>query len=129
MINDYWLKIKNWNRQNKTWFWGGIGGVIITLIITVAITVYSNSDKQKTSPSTIKNNNLTVSGSNNNTFNDLKSTSGDVSIITGNGNKINKTVNKTVIQGIHQEQYLNLAKDFSSMYINFQNMNGNLVLQ
>jgi len=40
-MNDYWSKIKEWNKQNKTWFWGGIGGVIITLIITVAITVYS----------------------------------------------------------------------------------------
>jgi len=112
MINDYWEKIKNWNEQNKTWFWGGIGGVIITLIITIAITIYSNSGKQKTSPSTIKNNDITVSGSNNNTFKDLKSTSGDVNIITGNGN-INKTVNKTTInQGIPHQDYLNLAKDF-----------------
>ena len=70
-------------KQNKTWFWGGIG-VIITLIITVAITIYSNSGKQNTSPSTIKNNNINVSGNNNNTFNDLKSISGDVNIITGN---------------------------------------------
>jgi len=110
-MNDYWNKIKEWNKQNKTWFWGGIGGVIITLIITVGITVYSNSGKQKTLPSTIKNNNITISGSNNNTFNDLKSKSGDLNIITGNGNKINKTVNKTVIQGIPPEEYIRLAKD------------------
>jgi len=96
-MNDYWLKIKEWNKQNKTWFWGGIGGVIITLIITVAITVYSNSGKQKTS----------VSGSKKNTFNDLKSTSGDVNIITGDGNKINKTV----IQGIPHQDYIRLAKE------------------
>jgi len=30
-MNDYWNKIKEWNKQNKTWFWGGIGGVIITI--------------------------------------------------------------------------------------------------
>jgi len=106
-MSDYWNKIKEWNEQNKTWFWGGIGGVIVTLIVTVAITIYSNSGKQKTSPSTIKNNNITVSGSNNNTFNDLKSTSGDVNIITGNGNKINKTV----IKGIPHQEYIRLAKE------------------
>jgi len=40
---NYWLKIKKWNIQNKKWFWGGIGGVIITLIITVFIKIYSGS--------------------------------------------------------------------------------------
>jgi len=44
--NKYLNKIKKWNEQNKTWFWGGIGGVIIMLIATVAITIYSNSDKK-----------------------------------------------------------------------------------
>jgi len=107
MSNDYWKIIKNWNEQNKTWFWGGIGGVIITLIITVSITIYSNSGKQNPS-STIKKNN--ISGSNNNTFNN---TSGDVNIITGKNANINKTVNNnpTIIQGIPPAEYQRLSKD------------------
>ena len=83
MANKYWIKIKNLNKQNKTWFWGGIGGVIFSLIVTVSMTIYSNSGKQNPSP--IKNNTK-------NTFNDLKTISGDININIGNGN-INKTVN------------------------------------
>ncbi|KPA14518.1 kinesin [Candidatus Magnetomorum sp. HK-1] len=105
MANEYWNKIKNWNEKNKTWFWGGIGGVIITLIVTVALTIYSNSGKQNPN-STIKNNNITISGSNNNTFNDLKATEGNINIVTGNGN-----INKTIIQGIPHQEYLRLGKE------------------
>jgi len=46
MTNNYWKKIINWNEQNKTWFWGGVGGVIIMLIGTFAITIYTSTGKQ-----------------------------------------------------------------------------------
>jgi len=98
-INNYWNKIKEWNKNNKSLLWSGIGGVTITLIITVTITIYSNGDKL----STVKNK-IIISGNN------LQSTSGDVNINTGNGN-INKTVNKTIIQGIPNKEYLRLAKE------------------
>ena len=107
-MSNYWLKIKNWNEQNKTWLWGGIGGVIITLIVTVAITIYSNSGKQNP-PSSINNNeNITILGNNNPTFKDIKSTTGDFITHTDKGSII---VNKTIIQGIPHEQYLKLAKE------------------
>jgi len=43
-LGSYLIKIRNWNEQNKAFFWG-IVGVIITLIVTVAIMNYSNLEK------------------------------------------------------------------------------------
>ena len=105
MANECWNKIKNWNEKNKTWFWGGIGSVIITLIVTVALTIYSNSGKQNPS-STIKINNTTTSDRNNNFFNNLKATEGNINIVTGNGN-----IDKTIIYGIPHQEYLRLGKE------------------
>jgi len=105
MANECWNKIKNLNEKNKTWFWGGTGGVIITLMVTVILTIYSNIGKQNPN-STIKNNNITTSGSNNNTLNNLQATEGNISIVAGNGN-----INKTIIQGIPHQEYLRLGKE------------------
>jgi len=106
MVNDYWQKIKNWNEQNKTWFWGSIGGVIITLIVTVAITIYSNSSGKQNPPSNIKNN-INNTGRNNKTFNNLNVTKGNIIIFTNNESK-KKT---TIVEDIPHEKYPMLAKE------------------
>jgi len=75
-----------WIKEHAVF--SGIAGAILTAIVAIII------------------------GGNNNTFNDLKSTSGDLNIITGDNGNINKTVNNTtIVQGIPEKQYLNLAKE------------------
>jgi len=39
MLNNYWLKIKNLNEQNKAWFWSCISGATILLIAIVTLTL------------------------------------------------------------------------------------------
>jgi len=47
-MNNYWLKIKGWNKQNKIWFWGAIGSVKFTSIITIALIIinFKNDNSQ-----------------------------------------------------------------------------------
>ena len=109
-FRPYWNKIKEWNKQNKQTIWGGIGGVIITLIVTVILTIYTNSGKQDTY-STNNNDTINISGNGNPTFKDFKST-GEFNTQTDKGII---TVNKTVIQGIpHEERPKALPKILAS---------------
>jgi len=32
MINVFWIKLKNWNEQNKKWFWGAIAAITAAII-------------------------------------------------------------------------------------------------
>jgi len=106
----------NWFKENKQWFFSGIGGVILTIVVTLFLTLKPTPNK----------NGISIGGNIN--------SSGDTAIVENGNVNIDKNIsdssakvnvsghsygditvqgkNSTIIYGIQPEKYANLANEY-----------------
>ena len=94
-----------WLNKNKTWFWSGAGGVIITLIVSILGTYFSSPNNKQNSSNNKNNNNININ----------LVVSGDSSI----AEKGNIDINKGIISKTNINNYLTTSYPYTSETDNY----------
>ena len=96
----------NWFKKNKQWFFSGIGGVILTLIVTLFLTLKTTPDKGVSIGGNVKSGGDTAISEKGNINIEKNVSDNSVKVnVSGGGNAIIQGDNSKVIYGIPPEQY------------------------